>query len=305
MSKNNTTLLKQFRSFYFQNTFSDIEKAIEYFCVFGGTSWNIDSEKPLYELIVTKVLKNYTYIHADMTKLTHSNKLSHALLSACAMGDRRVYSSYKRARLSREEGNEALHALLRSNIVVREYSIERPLSEEDDNSDKLDFATPFMRFWFAFVSPYYKSIKEGNYEEVEKAFSNREQSFCDLVFTKLSQSLLQKTWIDDPIIEIGGYWDKNCDIDILAKTKSGKLIAGACKYTQNKVKKTELSRLKEQCESAQLEPDTYVIFAKSGFSSELKSLKSETLKLFTVKSLKPLIEDVSEKDFIACEGKKY
>ncbi len=90
---NTTTLLKQFRSFYFQNAFSDIEKAIEYFSIFGGTSWNVDSTKPLNELIVNKVLKNYTYIHTDITKLTHSNKLSHALLSACATGDRRVYSS--------------------------------------------------------------------------------------------------------------------------------------------------------------------------------------------------------------------
>jgi hypothetical protein len=302
---NTTTLLKQFRSFYFQNAFSDIEKAIEYFSIFGGTSWNVDSTKPLNELIVNKVLKNYTYIHTDITKLTHSNKLSHALLSACATGDRRVYSSFKRARLSREEGNEALHSLLRSGLIELEYSIERPLSEEDDNSDKLNFQSPFMRFWFAFVSPFYKSIKEGNYEEFEKAFMNREQSFCDFIFTKLSHALLQQTLTSDPIIEIGSYWDKNCEIDILAKTKSGKLIAGSCKYTQNKVKKTELSRLKEQCELAQLEPDMYVIFAKNGFSSELKSLKSETLKLFTMKSLKPLIEDVNEKDLIPCEGKKY
>lgn len=304
MSKN-TSLLKQFRSFYFQNALSDLEKAIEYFSIFGGTSWNVDTSKPLNELIVTKVLKNYTYIHTDITKLTHSNKLSHALLSACATGDRRVYSSYKRARLSREEGNEALHSLLRSGLIELECSLERPLSEEDDNSDKLSFQSPFMRFWFAFVSPFYKSIKEGNYTEVEKAFMNREQSFCDLIFEKLSHALLQKTFTQDPIIEIGSYWDKNCEIDILAKTKSGKLIAGSCKYTQNKVKKTELSRLKEQCELAQLEPDMYVVFAKNGFSSELKSLKSETLKLFTLKSLKPLIEDVSEKDLIPCEGKKY
>lgn len=302
---NNTTLFKQFRSFYFQNALSDLEKAIEYFSIFGGTSWNVDTTKPLYELIVTKVLKNYTYIHSDITKLTYSNKLSHALLSACAMGDRRVYSSFKRARLSREEGNEALHSLLRSGLIELEYSIERPLSEEDDNSDKLSFQSHFMRFWFAFVSPFYKSIKEGDYTEFEKAFSNREQGFCDFIFEKLSHVFLQKTLTQDPIVDIGSYWDKNSEIDILAKTKSGKLIVGSCRYTQNKVKKTELSRLKEQCELAQLEPDMYVIFAKNGFSSELKSLKSETLKLFTLKSLKPLIEDVSEKDLIPCEGKKY
>lgn len=299
------TLLQQFRSFYRQNALDDLEKAIEYFSVFGGTSWNVDTTQPLWSVIETKILKNYTYIHADITKLTHSNKHNHALLSACATGDRRVFSSYKRARLSREEGNEALHALLRSEIVELEYSLERPLREEDDNSDKLSYLSPFMRFWFAFVSPYYKTIKEGDFSEVKKAFTHREQGFCDVIFEKLAHELLKKSFQDDPITEIGSYWDKNVEIDILAKTKSGKLIAGTCKYSQTKVKKTELTRLKEKCEIAQLEPDGVVIFGKNGFSSELKALKSETLKLFTLKSLKPLIEEIRENEMIACVGKKY
>ena len=143
MSKH-PTLLHHFRSFYLQNRLDDLEIAIEYFTVFGGTSWNVDTTKPLFELISNKILKNYTYIHTDITKQTHSNKLVHALLSACATGDRRVFSSYKRARLSREEGNEALHALLRSELIELEYSLERPVREEDDNSDKLSFTTPFM-----------------------------------------------------------------------------------------------------------------------------------------------------------------
>ncbi|WP_263833574.1 DUF234 domain-containing protein [Sulfurospirillum oryzae] len=299
------TLLAQFRSFYLQNRLNDLEVAIEYFSVFGGTSWNVDTTKPLFELIAAKILKNYTYIHADITKLTYSNKLSHALLTACATGDRRVFSSYKKARLSREEGNEALHALLRSELIELEYSLERPVREEDDNSDKLNFISPFMRFWFAFVSPYYKTIKENDFSEVEKAFTNREQGFSDLIFEKLAQAFLKKSFTEDPIVEIGSYWDKNAEIDILAKTKSGKLIAGSCKYTNAKVKKTELSKLKEQCAKAELEADIYVIFSKSGFSSELKALKGDDLKLFTLKSMKPLIEEIKEKELIACEGKKY
>lgn len=299
------TLLAQFRSFYAQNKLTDLDVAIEYFSVFGGTSWHVDTTKPLLELIATKVLKNYAYIHADITKLTHSNKHNHALLSACATGDRRIYSSYKKARLSREEGNEALHALLHSGIISREYSLERPMREEDDNSDKLNFISPFMRFWFAFVSPYYKTIKENDFSEVEKAFTNREQGFSDLIFEKLCQAFLTQSFTEDPITQMGGYWDKNAQIDILAKTKSGKVIAGSCKYTNAKVKKTELTKLKEQLENAELEADTLVIFSKNGFSSELKALKSENVKLFSLKSLKPLVEGISEKELIACEGKKY
>jgi len=299
------TLLQQFRSFYRQNNLNDLETAIEYFSVFGGTSWNIDTTRPLLELIETKILKNYTYIHTDITKLTHSNKHSHALLSACATGDGRIFSSYKRARLSRDEGDEALHALLKSELICTEYSIERPLREEDDNSDKLSYLSPFMRFWFAFVSPYYKTIKEGDFSEVIKAFTNREQGFSDFIFEKLSYALLKQSMAHDAIVEIGGYWDKNTQIDLVAKTKSNKRIIGTCKYTNTKMKKTELTRLKEKCALAELEADMFVLFSKNGFSSELKALKSDTLKLFTLKSFKPLVEEIREKEVIPCSGKKY
>lgn len=304
MSKH-PTLLEQFRSFYFQNSPQELEHAIEYFSVFGGTSWNIDMNKPLLGLIESKFLKNYAYIHGDITKITQSNKTTHALLSAIALGDRRLFSSFKRAKLSREEGERAVDALIDMGLIGIEYSLELPLREEDNISDKLYFIQPWMRFWFSFISPFYKSIKEGNYKEVKECFGNREKSFGDFVFEKLSHELLKKSFQDDPIVEVGSYWDKHVQIDVLAKTKSGKRIAGVCKYSDAKVKKSELGKLKEKCEMAKLESDIYVIFAKSGFTSELKSLKSETLKLFTLKSFKTLIEDVDKRDFIECGGKKY
>jgi len=74
------TFLEQFRSFYFQNNPKDIEVAIEYFSIFGGMGWSVDTSKPLLELIESKVLKNYTYIHGDITKVTNSDKVSHSCL---------------------------------------------------------------------------------------------------------------------------------------------------------------------------------------------------------------------------------
>jgi len=299
------TLLQQFRSFCLQNHAEDMEKAIEYFSVFGGTSWKVDLNKPLFELIEKKIFNNYPYIHSDIAKITFSNKLSHTLLSAMATGDRRVHSTFKRAHISREEGEAALDTLLDSSLIRFEYSLERPVNIDDDNSDKLSFMTPFMRFWFAFVSPFYKTIKEGDYSEVQKSFISREQEFYELIFKKLSFELLRKIMTEDPIVEVGSYWDKNAEIDILAKTQSGKLIAGSTKYKNTKVKKTELSKLKEQCAKAEFEPDLFVIFSKSGFTSELKALKGDDLKLYTIKSMKALVEEISDKELIPCEGKKY
>lgn len=299
------TLLQQFRSFCFQNNPNNLEDALKYFAVFGGTSWSVDTTKPLSELIESKILKNYTYINGDITKFTKSDKVSHSLLSAVAIGDGRVHSALKRARISRGEGEEAIDTLCDKGIIKAEYSLESPPSPDEKIDEKLNFSTPFMRFWFAFISPFFKTIKEGDYKEAKERFTNREQEFSELLFLKLSHELLKKSFKEDPIVEIGSYWDRNIQIDILAKTASGKIIAGVCKYSNSKAKKSSLTKLQELCGFAELTPDICVIVSKGGFSNELKTLKGEDVKLFALKSFKTLVEDLSEKDFIECEGKKY
>ncbi|MDD5372848.1 MAG: DUF234 domain-containing protein [Sulfurimonas sp.] len=300
-----SSLLEQFRSFCFQNKPQDLEQAIEYFSVFGGMGWSVDMTKPLEELILSKVLKNYTYIHSDISKVTQSDKVSHSLLSAVAAGDGRVHSALKRARISRAEGEDAIDTLCSKNLLKREFSLESPPEPDEKIDEKLNFNTPFMRFWFAFVSPYFKSIKEGDFKEATEQFANRKSEFYELTFKKLSQEVMKKSFKDDAIVEIGSYWDRKVQIDILAKTSSGKIIAGICKYSNQKAKKSELAKLKEQCEAAELTPDICVIVSKSGFSNELKALKGEDVKLFALKNFKILLEDLSEKDFIECVGKRY
>lgn len=298
------TFLEQFRSFYFQNNPKDLEEAIEYFSIFGGMGWNVDTTKPLIELIEEKVLKNYTYIHGDITKVTKSDKVSHALLSGVAMGDRRTHSAYKRARISRAEGESAIESLCEMGFMSLESSLETPPNGEEV-AEKLNFSVPFMRFWFAFISPFFKSIKEGDFKEVKERFTNRESGFSNLVFEKLSKELLKKSFKEDPIVEIGSYWDRNVEIDILAKTKSGKIVAGSYKYANSKANKSELTKLKAKCEAAELTPDIFVLFSKSGFSNELKNEKGADLKLFALKNFRTLVEDLNQRDFIECIGKKY
>jgi len=176
-------------------------------------------------------------------------------------------------------------------VLKLEKSLQS-LSHLDDQytvSEKLLFSTPFVRFWSAFISPIFQGIKDGNYEEFFKLFENRKVEFTSLVFEQLSHDLIKLSIQDETIVKLGRYWDDNIDIDLLVETKSGKVIAGACKYTNAKVKKSELNSLKQKCKDAKINVDVFMLFSKSGFSSELKSQKGENLKLFTVKSLKSLI----------------
>lgn len=304
MSKN-PTLLQQFRSFCFQNNVTDVEKAIEYFAVFGGMGWSVDMSKSLDDLIAQKVLANYNYIHGDIAKITQSNKAHHALLTALASGDRREHSAFRRAGLSRKEGEESATFLIKFGLLIREESQEEPADSNEEVSQRLLFVTPFMRFWFFYVSPYYKGIKEGDFTEIKERWENTKQTFLDSVYEALIIELVKQSFKEDSFKKIGSYWDKNGEIEILGQTKSGKIVAGTCKYTKAKANKSELTKLQEKCSRAALAPTLFVIFSKNGFSNEFKKEKGEGLRLFTLKNLKILMEDLTDKDLIISTNKKY
>lgn len=299
------TMLEQFRSFCFQNNATDVEKAVEYFAVFGGMGWRVDTSRPLRELIEEKVLKNYRYIHGDIAKITQSDKTHHALLSAIASGDRREHSAFKRADLSRQDGEASVDFLVENGLLIRERSQTQPVDEREEVSDRLLFTLPFLRFWFSTISPFYKGIRDGDYTEVNARLENMAHDFSDHIYHQLVMELVKQSFKEDPVEKVGSYWDKKVEIDILGKTRSGKIFAGACKYSKSKAKKSELTKLKESCAQAELEPDIYILFSKNGFSNELKKEKGAGLRLFTSKSLKSLMENLSEKDLLVNTNKKY
>ncbi len=294
MISDNTTLKEEFKIFYKEHPSKNFEDLVEKFAIFGGVGWgDIDTSKPAYELIEKLILNDYHYIRNDVSDLTGGAPLYHALLSAIAMGDGKTHASYKRAKLEKEVADKAVIELVERGIIRVEKPKKEFTSWSDDEKidNKLYFTTPFLRFWFAFVSPLFKGIRDGDYSEVKKRWQNREAEFSNLIFTQLSHELLKENFAkEDPIVEISSYWDKNAEFDIFAKTDSGKTILGSTKYTNAKIKKSELTRLQELAKKANIDADIFVIGSKKGFSSELKALKGKNLRLFTIKNFAKLVE---------------
>jgi len=212
-------------------------------------------------------------------------------LSGIAQGDGKTHSSFKRAKVDDDAGSNAIDELSSRDVIKvdKAKNIFTSWDENEKVDNKFYFSAPFLRFWFAFISPLFKGIRDGDFKEVKQRFSNNENEFTQLTFVQLSHELLKIQMQDDKIVEIGTFWDRQVELDIYAKTKSGKTIVGTCKYTNNKVKKSELTRLQENCKAANIEADIFVIVSKKGFSKELKSLKGENLKLLSLKNFKSLV----------------
>jgi len=303
------TLLQHFRSFAYQNNIRDLDKALEYFAVFGGTGWSVDASKSLEVLIEEKVLRNYEPIHKSMTRYTHNNPVYHMLLSIIALGVSHERDAFKKAKIGRDKGEDAMDYLEKKSLLKFDFSVEKPLKEGDGKSDRLLFELPFMRFWFAVISPNYKSISEGDFGEFEQKWHKLRENFSILLSNQLVLELVKQTvatkFADDPIVSIGSYYDKHVQIEILAKRKSGKMLAGECKYSKDEAKINMLNSLKEKCQKSELDIADYVLFSKNGFSSEVEQMKDAEITLLSHGHLSSLLDNLSKDDLLVYTNKKY
>lgn len=294
MILNQLSITDQFKSFCTFNHITDMEKAIEYFSVFGGVKIAVKIEQPIEDQIEDKILAKYKYLRNDIGEITMGNNEHHAILSAIAQGDRRTNSAFRKLKISFNDGIEAVDKQCSRRMLKLEKSRFALANQEFDQSisEKLFFTTAFAHFWFAFVSPVFKGIRDGNFEEALKLWENKKSEFPSTIFNQLSHEVLKHviSKSDDRIVNIGRYWDDKTSIDLIATTKNNKLIIGSTKFTNSKVKKSELTKLKEIAKQLNIEVDTYVLFSKKGFSNELKSLKGENLKLLTPRNFNSLLD---------------
>lgn len=298
-------LIDQFRTFYFQNIPNDMETQIEYFAVFGGVSWVIDTSVDLLELIRVHILEHYETLQFKIDQLTMFDTNNQRLLAALAVGDRRMFSAFNRAGLNNKNGGIALNFLQEKGLIGLEYSREekphRPAYQKQSKeearqriSHKVLFSYPFLRFWFYFVYPHRKEISEKNYEGIIKRFEQRRHSYTSLIFEELSEILLNYHIRDTQIESSGSYWDAKIEIDILTTTENGMLYVGECKWSNHKVSKNELNKLHEKCQKLNIQPDQILFFAKRGFSKELKQLEGKSLALYTADDFEILLKKSSQ-----------
>jgi len=287
-----------------------MEIQIEYFALFGGLGWDIDTSKTANFIIQDLILDNFTKIDTQIQELISLNSEQRRLLRALAVGDRRIFSAFNRAGLNNQNGGVALNQLEEKGLIQIEFSREEPAKSLNPKgklkrevarhriSHKVLFTYPFIRFWFYFIVPHVNEILEGDYDNFFKDFEAKQNSYTSLVFEELSEVLLNYNLRDSQILSSGSYWDANIEIDILTITDDEKVYVGECKWTNHKVNKKELHKLSEKCERLEIDPNQIIFFSKRGFSKELLSLAGKELALYTSNDFELLVKSTREDEMI-------
>ncbi len=285
-----------------------MELQIEYFSVFGGLGWEIDTSKPIELLIKELILEKFNILNEKIEELTLGDKNNKRLLRALAIGDRKIFSAFNRAGLNNANGGSALNFLQEKGLIQIEFSREEPARSLNPHgklkrevarhriSHKVLFVHPFIRFWFYFIVPFSKDIEERKFENIINNFQIKQHSYTSLVFEELSEILLNYHLRDSQIISSGSYWDAKVEIDILTITSDEKIYVAECKWTNHRVNKKELHKLMQKCESLELKPTQIVLFSKRGFSKELESIRGKKLALYSSKEFEALVKQSSNEE---------
>jgi hypothetical protein len=278
-----------------------VEELISYHSVFEGFSLleSLRDYDSLNKNILENILKKYhllkeQFIFSDDEKFLAD---SHKFLYRLAIGSRKSYSVYKDD-ISHYRGKAIYKNLFELDMIEKEYSREDISCEKKQHKkkeyrgyqveDKIKICKNFHRFWFAFVYPYKNEIEDGIYENAYKNIEENLDYFISLNFEYLSNKLLKQKIPD--IIEIGSYWDKHVELDLLGKGRDKVIYVGECKWKNHKISGNILNKLKKISLKAGFEVDYFVLFSKSGFSKELLKNRDKDLILYDLESFKGLFD---------------
>jgi hypothetical protein len=286
----------------FDNYFLFLEQVIEFYSIYDGYPLDIEIDKKdtIQESIKENILKRYKELSFILDKDLMLNPNEVALLERIAIGDRRAFTAIKKENISQINGSYIFNKLQEIGLLEKELSREKLLTSSKtlpkkkeyrgyQVQHKFKFRSSFLRFWFNFIEPNIKLLEKGEYDKVLEKILKHFESFVSFTFEELSLELIKVEF--DNIVEIGSYWDKRIEIDLLCKLSSDISIAGECKWKNHKMSKKIFNSLESKVNISNLYIDKFALFSKRGFSKELQRLNNKNILLYDLKSFKRLVDD--------------
>jgi len=153
----------------------------------------------------------------------------------------------------------------------------------------------FLRFWFRYVHPNQSSLDLGLADAIlQQRIEPDLDHFVATAFEEAAITftgrLAQTGQLDFFPERIGGWWNRDAEIDVLAVNLSEKIaLVGECKWTVHPVGTSVLDDLKKKVEvltkDHEINKVQFAIFARNGFTPDLEDrAKSDGIRLFTIES---------------------
>lgn len=179
--------------------------------------------------------------------------------------------------------NKYLKVLIRLKIIKKKYPITEP-PKQTNFIYKLN--DNYFRFWLKFVYPNQSRIEE-NPKTIQNKIKENYNQYMGPIFEEICQKIPKN------YSKIGKWWYKENEIDIVAlNEEKPEILLGECKWTNQKVGKKLLEKLKRKAEKVRWKnkerKEKYCLFSKSGFKDEIKeiSVNKNNLELYSLNRIK-------------------
>ncbi len=270
--------------------------------VFGGTPYYLDGvelDHDLGTVIQRSILSQQGYLHNEpeyvlRTELTEPNRYF-AILKAIAAGNTTANGIAGTVGIDGKQISTYAQKLERLRLVEREV----PITEDKTKSrrGRYRIVDPLFRFWFRFVygnEDRYERLGDDAYETV---IEPEMADFVSQEFERLCQDALPELYPEETFVDIGRWWYKEHEVDIVGLTDDGTMVAGECKFTSSPLDYSALASLEDHTDQIRWAPNSgdverkYVLFARSRFTQSVREAAAERDDLELV-DLAEIIENV-------------
>ena len=197
----------------------NIRRAVELYCVFGGTPayiTDVDQSKNVVDNIKEKFLRMGSYIYQDvrfvLMEELNEPRYYFSILEAIAAGNVSLGEIINYTGLERSLVGKYLSVLIELDLVRREISITAIKKTKNGIYSLKD---NIFSFWFRFIFPYEDLISLGRSEEVLSRISRDLNSYIGKPFEEIAKEFLWETNKGN-FSRMGRWWHKGEEIDIVA-----------------------------------------------------------------------------------------
>ncbi len=266
--------------------------------VFGGTPYYLNGVELNHDLgtvVQQSILSQQGFLHNEpeyvlRTELTEPNRYF-AILKAIAAGSTTANEVAGTVGIDGKQISTYTQKLERLRLVEREV----PITEDKAKSrrGRYRILDPLFRFWFRFVYG-----NEDRYERLgEEAYRTViEPEMADFVsqgFETLCQDALPGLYPGETFVDIGRWWYKEHEVDVVGLTDDGTMVAGECKFTSSPLDYSALASLEDHADEIRWSSDSgdvereYALFARSGFTQSVREAAADRddLELFDLEAI--------------------
>lgn len=236
-------LLLPLRFIHVLEYLGDMQKAVEFYSVFGGTPAYIMAASPDTDIMTNigeKILREDSFLFRDVDFVIRSEltepRYYLSILYSIAQGNHRIGLICNDTGLSKSVVNKYLSVLTDLHLVYRRI----PVTEGQKSRKGLYFLSDnLFDFWFSFVNPYLESLERGNTQLIiDQYVRPRFAAYVGRHFEGIVMDLFDlfngQGALPFVYSRIGSWWHRGEEIDIVCiREHPYEILFCECKWQDN------------------------------------------------------------------------